>query len=262
MSSNKYGFGALLVLAIVSVCIGVAVSAKKQQVSTRESYADSFTANDYGKNTWVARPSFKADLSPRFDNSGARTGAITGTPPAMSVMGSPITPVSSIIEGYQTSPTFATMGGTYDNRLPQGGLTTNQVNEIMAQKFGRNGSQDYVMPESLLPTPDMRKSLAKDPSNPSTFMYDRYLFAPLKRRYGKVGVDFVRGDLSVTPIKSGWFDIPAPVKTDLSQGYFQDYLDISQSTSIRDAVFERGPGPVEDASPWGSLAQRTVYSLV
>ena len=252
----------LIGLLIVFIVVFIFCSCTKKKIATRESYADTTNFTNFAKNTFVARPSFRADLSPRFDNSGARTGAIVGTPPPFAMQGAPTTPVSSIVEGYEASPTFATMGGAYDTRLPQGGLTSQQVNEIMAQKFGRSGSGDYTLPESLLPVPDMRKSLAKDPSNPSTFMYDRYLFAPLKRRYGKVGVDFVRGDLQISPIQTGWFSIPNPVKTDLMSGYFQDYLDIAQSTSIRDAVFERAPTALQNADPWGNIAQRTTWSLL
>jgi hypothetical protein len=60
----------------------------------------------------------------------------------------------------------------------------------------------------------------------------------------------------------GWFD-PNPVaKQDLMQGYFADYLDIQQSTSLRDSIFERKPTPVQEETPYGRLGERTIYSLL
>src|ERR1700733_3678034 len=111
--SNKI-IGGLIVLAAIAATVGLVSSHNKNKIATKEGYQDMFSANNYGKNSWVARPTFRADLSPRFDDSGARTGAIVGTPPPYAMMGATTTPVSSIVEGYNLSPTFATMGGTYD----------------------------------------------------------------------------------------------------------------------------------------------------
>lgn len=250
-------------LALLLVIAGFICSAgAKKKVATRERYNDMFQASNFSRNGMMSRPNFKANLSPRFDATQARAGAITGTPPPFAMQGAPTTPVESLIEGYNSAPGFATMGGAYDARLPAGGLTTNQVNDIMAQKFGRQGSSEYMEPSSLLPVPDMRKALAKDPSNPSNFMYDRYLFAPLKRKYPNVFVDHIRGDLQIAPIRTGWFDVANPVKTDLAQGYFSDFLDIQQSASLQDIVFQRAPTPEQNLNPWGNLADRTINSLL
>jgi hypothetical protein len=260
MSGNTSVTAGLILLLGIFTCVTLA---QKKKISTREPYSDLFFANNFSKNNWVSRPSFKADLSPRFDNTSVRSGGITGTPPPLAMQGSPPTPVMPLVEPYQgASETFASLGATYDTRLPQGGLTTSQVNEILAQKFGRNGPENYVEPSSLLPEPDMRKAVAKDPSNPSTFVYDRYLFSNLKRRYGNVGVDFIRGDIPITPIRTGWFDVPLPVKTDLQRGYVSDYLDIVQSSNLLDTVYERKPTSLQQLDPWGNLAGRTMYSLV
>lgn len=259
MDTNYIIIGLLVLFLVVFVACQCM---KKQKIASREPYQDMFYASDYSKNNWVSRPTFRADLSPRFDNTPARAGAISGTPPPFAMQGAPVTPVQSLVEGYAPDESYSNLGGAYaDPRLPSGGLSTSQVNNILAQKFGRNGPGEYVEPAALLPVPDMRKGAARDPSDPSTFTYDRYIFAQLKRRYPNVGVDFIRGDVQIAPIKTGWFDTYSPVKTDLAQGYFADYVDIQQSTAIKDAVFERAPTP-EENNPWGKLAERTVYSLL
>jgi len=175
----------------------------KKKISVREPYEDTFFAKDYSKGNWVSRPTFRADLSPRFDASRVGGGQIIGEFPGMSVQGAPLTPVESLMS--VENPTYAVMGnGAYaDPRLPSGGLSTTQVNTILANKFGRgtSDSPEYTDPKQLLPVPDMKKALARDPSDPNTFMYDRYIFAPLKRRYGQVGVDFIRGDLAIPQLR-------------------------------------------------------------
>lgn len=261
MNKQYIFLGLAVVLAII---IGAMMfNPKTQSISTKETYNDMFSASSYARNGIVARPNFKADLAPRFDATQARAGAIIGSPPPFSMQGAPVTPVESIAEANtEAAPNFTTLGGAYDSRLPSAGLTTSQVNDILAQKYGRQGVEEMASSSALLPMADMRTSLTKDPSEASTFMYDRYLFAPLGRRHGKVGVDFIRGDLQIAPIRSGWFDVAAPVKSDLAQGYFADFLDIQQSTSLQDAVFERAPGPLQNANPWGDVEQRTINSIV
>ena len=259
----------IISVAVVLIVCGLFANKIQQQIKSKEKYQDMFSAKDYAKDNWVSRPNFRADLDPRFDST-RYGGNIVGTFPGMDVQGAPLTPVESII-GVST-PSYATMGGAAgayaDPRLPSGGLSNSQVNNILSEKFGRGaGSKaDYTDPKSLMPATNMKSVLAnagaRDPSDPSTFMYDRYLFAPLKRRYPNVNVDFIRGDLAIPQLRMGWFD-PAPVaKQDLMSGYFSDYLDVQQSTAIRDSIFERAPNAVHDNIPTGRLAEETIYSLL
>jgi hypothetical protein len=96
----------------------------------------------------------------------------------------------------------------------------------------------FFDPKQLLPKSDIR-SCFKDPQDPSNYMYDRTLFAPLKRRYN-TGVDFVRGDLNIAPYRFGWFDAPANPGTDLNPGFFNlNYPSIEQSISLQDTQVER-----------------------
>lgn len=265
MSSGKSIAIGLMVMMLAIV--GVTACAKaSQKISVKEPYANTQFAKNYANGNWVSRPNFKADLSPRFDSTRTAGGNILGSFPGMAVQGAPLTPVESIMS--VQSPSYATMGGPNgaygDARLPSGGLSTNQVNTILANKFGRgtSDSPEYTDPKMLLPVADMKKALARDPSDPNTFMYDRYIFAPLKRKYGKVPVDFIRGDLAIPQLRMGWFD-PSPVaRQDLFAGYFADFLDISQSSSIKDLIWERKPTVVQENIPWSRLAERTVYSVL
>lgn len=256
MDTNKTMI--LLLAAFIGVFSFCAVT--KKSISVKEPF-DAFYAKDLAQGSWVSRPNFRADLSPRFDSMRVSGGNLNGNFPGMSVQGAPVTPVDSLV-GNNPAPNFASMGAAYDQRLPAGGLTNTQVNTILKEKYGRDGNGGYTQPKDLLPVPDMKKSLARDPSDPGTFMYDRYLFAPLKRRYGNVNVDFIRGDIPIQQIRQGWFDTPAVARQDVTQGYFADYLDIQQSTNIKDTMFERAPDVTEQTNPWGKLARETVWSAL
>lgn len=96
----------------------------------------------------------------------------------------------------------------------------------------------FFDPKQLLPKSDIRSSF-KDPQDPSNYMYDRTLFAPLKRR-SKADVDFVRGDLHIAPHRFGWFDTPANPGTDLNAGFFNlNYPSIEQNVSLQDTQVQR-----------------------
>jgi hypothetical protein len=96
----------------------------------------------------------------------------------------------------------------------------------------------YTTPQELLPAPDMRQPLMRDPSDPSNFMYDRTLFAPLKKR-NRNEADRIRGDLDIEPVKTGWFDIATIPTVDLVKGYFGYYNDITQYQDIQDIAYTR-----------------------
>lgn len=97
---------------------------------------------------------------------------------------------------------------------------------------------DYTHPKDLLPVPDLRTPLMRDPSDPENFMYTRTLFAPLKTRNHNEG-DRIRGDLNIQPIKTGWFDIATVPSIDLIKGYFGYYNDISEYTDVQDAIYQK-----------------------
>ena len=80
----------------------------------------------------------------------------------------------------------------------------------------------------------------KDPTDPTNYMYDRTLFAPLKRRYGNVQTDYIRGDVYVAPNKFGWFDVPSNPGTDLNPGFFNlNYPSFQSHVDNQDTTVER-----------------------
>ena len=97
---------------------------------------------------------------------------------------------------------------------------------------------EYTLPSEMLPTPDMRQPLVRDPSDPTNFMYDRTLFAPLKSR-NRNTPDRVRGDLDIQPIKTGYFDISTVQSVDLAKGYFGYFNDIQETTDLQDVAYSR-----------------------
>jgi hypothetical protein len=115
-------------------------------------------------------------------------------------------------------------------------LSSSQVDEMLA-RVGK-GTPQLQDVKDIMPTPDMRYSANLDPTDPNNFIYERTLFAPLKRRnYGDV--DYFRGDLEIMPIKRGYFDVRSVGDKDVVQGYFSNYSDIQQSSTLKDSIFER-----------------------
>ena len=97
---------------------------------------------------------------------------------------------------------------------------------------------EYTVPSELLPAPDMRAPMERDPSDPANFMYDRTLFAPLKARNHNTP-DRVRGDIDIAPIKTGWFDSASIPQVDLAKGYMGYFNDIQETMDIQDIAFSR-----------------------
>jgi hypothetical protein len=136
-------------------------------------------------------------------------------------------------------------------------LTSSQVDEMLS-RVGKTTPQLQDV-KDIMPTPDMRYAAGLDPTDPNNFIYERTLFAPLKRRnYGDV--DYFRGDLEIEPIKRGYFDIRSVGDKDVVQGYFSNYTDIQQNSTVRDSIFERtltaDQRQVERTSPYGINSAR------
>lgn len=105
--------------------------------------------------------------------------------------------------------------GLMDSGISKYKKGCNAVKEDAVMKF--KSAQGYADPEQLLPVPDIKNCLV-DPSDPENYMYDRTLFAPLKRRNGYVQTDFIRGDLYIPSVNSGWFYAPTIPSVDLQKG--------------------------------------------
>jgi hypothetical protein len=127
--------------------------------------------------------------------------------------------------------------------------------DAMLKQVGK-GRPDLQDTKDIMPTPDMRYAAGLDPTDPDNFIYERTLFAPLKRRYGN-NVDFFRGDIDVTPEKRGWFDTRSVGSNDVVKGYFSNYTDIQQQTTLRDSYFDRNVSAQEklvaNTNPFGDV---------
>lgn len=146
-----------------------------------------------------------------------------------------------------SSSSGMTNGGDYDTMGPDFASMANQNKMHAVAKYRSSitgsapDSMQYSSPKELLPTPDMRQPLMRDPSDPVNFMYDRTIFAPLKTRNHNTP-DRIRGDIDIAPIKTGWFDVSAVPSTDLAKGYFGSYNDIQEYQDIQDAVYSKNQG--------------------
>ena len=102
-----------------------------------------------------------------------------------------------------------------------------------------------------------------DPTDAQNFMYDRTIFAPLKRRYGNQ-VDFFRGDVQIKQQNRGWFDISPATEKDIVVGYFDRYIDIQQEMAINDATFTRSLTPAQQTAAAQSPAgiQAVAYANI
>jgi hypothetical protein len=188
----------------------------------------------------VSRPEFRAQLPPRFDPFRMSGANIKSSFPGFSKQGAGITPLSDneencatgkcggSTEGFDdmtdkdcnTGPSKADNAGDFSSlglmseSISKYKKGCDAIKEDSVMKF--RSAQGYADPEQLLPTPDVKNCLM-DPSDPENYMYDRTIFAPLKRRWGSVGVDFIRGDLYIPPINSGWFYAPTIPSVDLQK---------------------------------------------
>lgn len=258
----------LLVLAfILFVVLIVVVATKKKkekyaeydnmtQISKKanvENYSETMVASDYD-NYMVQRPNFKANLAPRFDPFRNGGGFIKGFyPPNPDMLAGGVTPLSDseFVGDYNQPPVpnqkakgkesytemdFATLGleKSEDESYRK---ACNAIREDEVSKF--RSAQGYSDPSQLLPTPDLRSCL-KDPTDPENYMYDRTIFAPLKRR-NKNDVDWIRGDLRIEPIRMGWFDSPSIPSVDLVGGAVQFF---DSAVDNQATLYSRG-APVE-----------------
>jgi hypothetical protein len=205
-------------------------------------------------------------LAPRFDVNRANAlgeNVMGAEQIPMPFQAAPPSPIPTSLDAAMfEAPDFSQMGGAAAP-IPTGAITSDQAQDMLKQRIG-GGKPEYQETSELMPTPDMTYSTGIDPTNPETFMYDRTIFGKLKRRYGN-DVDYIRGDLDITPEYRGWFDLQPPSDNDVVKGYFEKYIDVQQATALQDSQFTRST-PVEQlfqnkVNPWGDM-QRYAYENV
>lgn len=224
-------------LVVALVIVGIML----KTIKVKEGYAEVMIAPTYNP-FFYSDPGFRAQLSPRFDSNRMGGGNIKSSFPGFDKQGAGLTPLSdnencenNIKEGYNdihnnceeidkdcnNGPSAGDRAGDFSSLgLMDKGISKykkgcDNVKEDAVMKF--KSAQGYADPEQLLPVPDIKNCLV-DPSDPENYMYDRTLFAPLKRRNGYNNVDFIRGDIFIPAINSGWFYAPTIPSVDLQRG--------------------------------------------
>jgi hypothetical protein len=223
----------------------------------------------------LARPTYYPSLTPRFD-SNANSGIIRGSIPSdlgkTAIRQYPITPdVFPIVRQqladqydipYQLEKNAPIENEYFSEKIKKSSIHNNKRNmsqmfeqidpfELKSQDFSKIADINGHQQKQVSSRPDLSYAGAqlpklgidnkfKDPTNPSNYMYDRTLFAPLKRRYGNVQTDYIRGDVYVAPNKFGWFDVPSNPGTDLNPGFFNlNYPSFQSHVENQDLKVER-----------------------
>lgn len=224
----------ILLVALAVVAIIVKVTKKK-----KEGYSELMISND---DAYVQRPTFKAELAPRFDPYRTGGGYIKSAFPPLEMQGAGVSPLSdneyvdsatgSLTENFDND--FASVA-TEKEDVKEFNGSCGKIGEDVVSEFKK--AQGYLDPSQMLPIPDVRSCL-KDPSDPENYMYDRTLFAPLKRRHADIPVDYIRGDIFVQPIRVGWFDTPSIPSVDLQKGAVSIITDPAIDST--DTIYNRG----------------------
>jgi hypothetical protein len=226
----------------------------------------------------LARPNYKTTLTPRFDPFPS-AGMIRGSPPNLihtAVQPYPILPELNSLSQSDTvnqqyeipyilkkinkknDPLYheyfyekINLSSTF-NKMYSVDELIDAPEVVNPSEFSKLGDMNSAnVRKETKPRPDLSYQGAtlpklgienkfKDPTDPSNYMYDRTLFAPLKRRNGGVGTDYIRGDIYVAPAKFGWFDVPANPGTDLNPGFFNlNYPSFESTVEKQDVEVKR-----------------------
>ncbi len=244
------------IFVVLIVLLVVIIACKCSKKDSNENYSEVFLTGDYN-NYMVQRPSFKGDLSPRFDPYREGGGNIRGSyPENFDVQSVGPNPLSSGEMGAASELDYATLGGEtqmnakFEKSCKKLDMSYNKMTESLS----------YTDPSQMLPAPDLR-SCFKDPTNPENYMYDRTLFAPLKRRHAKNYVDYIRGDLYIPPNRFGWFDTPTIPHVDLVKPNIAIGQISGPDIDLEDTSYYRSSPTValqmakeQEELPWGDAA--------
>ncbi len=256
----------LVIAAVATAGVLVYKSQKKKKIT--EPYKDVFMAKDIPNDEFIARPNFEAQLAPRFDPMrNGMYNKLNGYLPNISQQASPVNPLGNGSFPVNAGTVdYAAMGNSaeiaeasadcafaklkkYDAVNPTQNSGGSQVSEKFSMNFsGSNGLKksspaqpnalEYLNPQDMLPEPDLTSVLSKNPVDPDVFMYDRTLFAPLKRRNIN-NVDFIRGDIPIAMVKRGYFDVAANPNLDLIQSNLFISPDLESKVEMQDLVYTR-----------------------
>jgi len=219
----------LIIILLILIYIIFINFNNKETFNNKENFNDSVI---------LARPNYTSLLTPRFD-SHINSGVIRGTSPPLNQTAVHMYPLTPSVEQNREN-FYEKIKKIYyiNNKMSYNdilepidepvALQNNKLSDLANSVAGvtlknkketNNNRPDLSYQGAELPKLGIDNQY-KDPTNPSNYMYDRTLFAPLKRRYAGVQTDYIRGDVYVAPNRFGWFDVPSNPGTDLNPGFF------------------------------------------
>lgn len=184
----------------------------------------------------MARPTYSQEQTPRFDPY-RNSGTIRGSQPTeltQTAIGSEYRLYEKNVPAHEnfsekikkssnnnnmSSIQFEEIDAPNEMNSQTNFARLTDMNNDVAQANKQSNRPDLSYQAAQLPKLGIENKF-KDPTDPTNYMYDRTLFAPLKRRNGNQQTDFIRGDIYVAPNKFGWFDVPSNPGTDLNPGFF------------------------------------------
>lgn len=281
----------VIIVTISAIVVGIAYYIYKNSSSSEatpqepktegymmnESYSEKYRANpgyegypNSSNNSlnYFSRPTFTSNLDPnnpnlRFDPH-VYGGYIRGTQPEIQNLAATNTVQSTAFNTSCGGECRDTINGEYNTLINDSAAYIDYSSLIgdnnRKEKELKGGSVRYEEPSSLLPTPDMRNPLLRDPSSPENYMYERTIFAPLKSR-NRGEPDRFRGDLDIAPIKTGWFDIASTPSVDLSKGYFGYFNSIDEVQENNDHLFSRARGNLQAQAAIDANVNRNVEEM-
>ena len=222
---NYTKYAVIALLAILAVVIVMQCTKKKAERFEMLAGMDEAVS---------ARPNLMSALAPRSNLPELASNPLLGDPMnGIGQMGAaPPNPIDLGMAPPAPAQTFAAMGAAPE--APNVALSSQQAQDMLGQSIN-GGTPQYM--EAQLPLGDIHQ-VGMDATDPDNFMYNRTVFAPLKRQFGNQ-VDFIRGDIDVKQEFRGWFDARPATQKDIVTGYFDRYIDIQQETAIRDSNWSR-----------------------
>lgn len=176
----------------------------------------------FSDSQFLSRPSYRADVPPRF-YPGDLKSELIGAQPPRNVQAVPTNPMD-----YSRLVCDSSIDDVPEELQ---NLSPDELNRMIYDKY--IDPLSYVDPSEVLPGDDMSSLKYGDKlaSDPNTYVYDRLIYANQKRRLNE-GADWIRGDLPIYPDNRGWHQVSVKPHLDLRRGAISSHIGPDYSTMI------------------------------